>query len=60
MQYDPIKNVIGDVAKKATVLRKFFYWLLGVMFLRTWYVKRALKELLANKNGAFDLFDAGS
>lgn len=60
MQYDPIKNVIGDVAKKTPVLRKFFYWLLGVMFLRTWYVKRALRELLSSKREPFALFDAGS
>ncbi len=60
MQYDPIKNVIGDVAKKAPILRKFFYWILGVMFLRTWYVKRALRELLSNTKESFNLFDAGS
>ncbi len=60
MQYDPIKNVLGDVAKKAPVLRKLFYWLLGVMFLRTWYVKRAVRELLAKKKEIFNLFDAGS
>jgi SAM-dependent methyltransferase len=60
MQYDPIKNIIGDVAKKAPLLRKFFYWLLGVMFLRTWYVKRALRELLTGTKDAFALFDAGS
>ena len=60
MQYDPIKNVIGDVAKKAPILRKFFYWLLGVLFLRTWYVKRALREFLSEKKGVLNLFDAGS
>ncbi len=60
MQYDPIKNVIGDVAKKAPVLRKFFYWILGVLFLRTWYVKRALRELLDGADRQFALFDAGS
>jgi SAM-dependent methyltransferase len=60
MQYDPIKNIIGGAAKKAPILRKFFYWLLGLMFLRTWYVKRALRELLADKKGPFNLFDAGS
>ncbi len=60
MQYDPIKNVIGDAAKKAPMLRRFFYWILGVMFLRTWYVKRALRELLSSKKAAFNLFDAGS
>lgn len=60
MQYDPIKNVIGDVAKKAPILRKFFYWLLGVIFLRTWYVKRALRQLLSDKKEVLSLFDAGS
>lgn len=60
MQYDPIKNIIGNVAKKAPVLRKFFYRLLGMMFLRTWYVKRALREFLGSKKEAFSLFDAGS
>ncbi len=60
MQYDPVKNIIGDVAKKAPILRKFFYWLLGVMFLRTWYVKRALREFLGTKKETFNLFDAGS
>lgn len=60
MQYDPIKNVLGDVAKKAPVLRKNFYRLLGVMFLRTWYVKRALREFLGSKKEAFHVFDAGS
>lgn len=60
MHYDPIKNVIGDVAKKTPALRKIFYWILGVMFLRTWYVKRALRELLSGKKEPFALFDAGS
>lgn len=60
MQYDPIKNVLGDIAKKTTLFRKFFYWLLGVMFLRTWYVKRALRELLSAKKEPFEVFDAGS
>jgi len=60
MQYDPIKNVLGDVAKKAPILRKLFYWILGVMFLRTWYVKRAIKQLLSGKKSSFELFDAGS
>ncbi len=60
MQYDPIKDVIGNVSKKAPALRKFFYWLLGVMFLRTWYVKRALREFLSIEKEKINLFDAGS
>lgn len=60
MQYDPIKNIIGDVAKKTPILRRFFYWILGIMFLRTWYVKRALQQLLSERKESLNLFDAGS
>jgi SAM-dependent methyltransferase len=60
MQYDPIKNVLGNAAKKAPIFRKVFYWLLGVMFLRTWYVKRALREFLRDKKEILNVFDAGS
>jgi 2-polyprenyl-3-methyl-5-hydroxy-6-metoxy-1,4-benzoquinol methylase len=60
MHYDPIKDVIGGVSKKSPLLRSFFYFVLGMMFLRTWYVKRALRKLLSQKKGSFNLFDAGS
>ena len=60
MHYDPVKDVIGNVAKKAPVLRKIFYFILGMMFLRTWYVKRALRRLLSARTESFELFDAGS
>ena len=50
MHYDPIKNVIGNVARTSPLLRRMFYAILGVMFLREWYVKRALRELLGRKN----------
>ena len=60
MHYDPIKNIIGNVARTSPVVRRFFYAILGIMFLREWYVKRALRELLAGKKERFTLFDAGS
>ncbi len=60
MQYDPIKNVIGNVARTNPLVRRFFYTILGVMFLREWYVKRALRELLGRKKDPFTMFDAGS
>ena len=43
MRYDPIKKVFGDIIRKNTHLRILFYKLLGVMFLREWYVKRELR-----------------
>jgi cyclopropane fatty-acyl-phospholipid synthase-like methyltransferase len=60
MHYDPIKKVFGDVARKSTLFRRVFYMLLDIMFLRAWYVKRALRTLLDGRNQAFTLFDAGS
>jgi SAM-dependent methyltransferase len=60
MQYDPIKNVIGNVARTSPFVRRFFYAILGIMFLREWYVKRALRELLGRKKEPFTMFDAGS
>ena len=60
MHYDPIKNVIGDVARKSPLVRRFFYLVLAVMFLREWYVKRALRKLLGVRKEPFMMFDAGS
>ncbi|MDE3056984.1 MAG: class I SAM-dependent methyltransferase [Bacteroidota bacterium] len=60
MHYDPIKNIIGNVARKNTVVRKFFYAVLGIIFLREWHVKRALRKILGKKHEPFSMFDAGS
>ena len=60
MHYDPIKNVIGNVARTSPLVRRFFYAVLGIMFLREWYVKRALRVLLGGKRDPFTMFDAGS
>lgn len=60
MQYDPIKDSIGSVVRTAPVLRRLFYFTLGMMFLRTWFVKRELRMMLKDRKGPFTLFDAGS
>ena len=59
MKYDPIKNVIGDVVRESVFLRRLFYWLLGVMFLREWHVKRELRALLGVDKIPRRIFDAG-
>ncbi len=58
MQYDPIKDKLGRIVKKSPFLRKIFYKILGLMFLREWYVKRKIKELY-KKNPPSEIFDAG-
>ena len=60
MRYDPIKKVFGDIIRKNTHLRILFYKLLGVMFLREWYVKRELRGQLGSRNTPFTIYDAGS
>lgn len=61
MRYDPIKQTIGDVVRKSVPLRKLFYFLLGLLFLREWYVKAELRKILSKSNGkAFSVYDAGS
>lgn len=58
MQYDPIKDRLGKIVKKSPLLRKLFYIILDLMFLREWYVKRKIKELYG-KNPPSGILDAG-
>jgi SAM-dependent methyltransferase len=59
VRYDPIKDVLGAIVRGRPILRRLFYTGLGMMFLREWHVKRALRRLLAGEN-VRDVFDAGS
>lgn len=61
MQYDPIKRSIGNVVQKSVWLRKLFYFLLGLLFLREWYVKNELRKALSRASGGvLAVYDAGS
>jgi SAM-dependent methyltransferase len=59
MHYDPIKNSIGKLVKRNTFLRKVFYKVLGIIFLREWYVKKRIREIRQNTKQE-DILDAGS
>ena len=61
MYYDPIKDVFAAVIRKYPVLRSLFYKMLDVMFLRSWFVRRELRNLrriLGNKE--ISIYDAGT
>ena len=58
MKYDPIKKVFGNLVSRNIFLRKIFYNLLDLMFLRTWHVKKAVKKLF-NSSDKIKIFDAG-
>jgi len=59
MHYDPIKKIIGDVARRNPWSRILFYNILGLIFLREWYVKRELRRQFSGRNKPFTVYDAG-
>jgi len=59
MQYDPIKRPLGKVFNSTPWLRVFFYWLLDLLLLRSWHIRREMRRELMNRNG-LSVLDAGS
>lgn len=59
MQYDPIKNTFMNLIKRFPWLRKVFFLLLDLLFLRQWYVKKNIRKF-TNVNSEFRFYDAGS
>jgi len=59
LKYDPIKNILGNAVRERPILRKSLYGFLGLMFLREWHVKRALRAVF-NRDSVKAMFDAGS
>ena len=61
MYYDPIKNIFASTIKRFPFLTIFFYKILDVMFLRSWYVRRELKNLRATLGDKeISVYDAGT
>ncbi len=60
MQYEPIKKLPGRLISGPAFMRKIFYWLLDLLLLRTWHVKKALKKISRELKGHANILDAGS
>lgn len=60
MHYDPIKKSLGHVFNTTPLLRKLFYFLLDVLLLRSWHIRKEIKKWAkqAPKNAA--ILDAGA
>ncbi|MEO8446969.1 MAG: class I SAM-dependent methyltransferase [bacterium] len=58
MKYDPIKKVFGNAISDNNFLRKIFYALLDLMFLRSWHVRKKIKQLYP-AGIKMDIMDAG-
>ena len=59
MQYDPIKEPLGRLFNLNPFLRRVFYSLLDILLLRSWHVRKALKETGALMSPYSEVLDAG-
>jgi len=60
MQYDPIKHSLGKVFNTRPFLRKVFYRLLDLLLLRSWHIRRELRQLNRTGFNPDQIADAGS
>ena len=59
MRYDPIKDRLEGLADRHPLLRRLFYGLLNMLFLRAWYVRRLVRQLLP-RDRPVRVLDAGT
>jgi len=62
IDYDPVKNSFAGIIKGSNKLRRLFYFLLDMFFLRSWHMRRILLEKGGelDRQGTWSLLDAGS
>ena len=60
MQYEPIKRSLGRFFDRSGFLRKTLYFLLDLLLLRTWHVRKALRKIAGEYPGKAEILDAGS
>jgi SAM-dependent methyltransferase len=60
--YDPVKDRFAALIRHSRLLRTLFYKLLDVFFLRSWYVRKILRNYASDldQQGSWQLLDAGS
>ncbi len=60
MQYDPIKDRFGALVAGRPWAMRLFFSILQVVFLRAWYVRRALRSAAVRSGGRLRMLDAGT
>lgn len=60
MQYDPIKRKLGVVLNRTPAFRKLFYRMLDLLLLRSWHIRKVLRQIEKEKKGPLSVLDAGS
>ena len=61
MLYEPVKDRLIRLAKRSQLLRRFYYVMLNAVFLRSWYIRRTIREILSQHGGEpVRVLDAGT
>ena len=60
MQYEPIKRSLGRFFAGSLFMRKTLYFLLDLLLLRTWHVKKTLRKISGQLPDEASILDAGS
>ena len=60
MQYDNVKQLLGNVFNRNPFLRKCFYAMLDLLLLRAWHIKKELRRLTKTMPADAAVFDAGA
>ncbi|MGD0583719.1 MAG: class I SAM-dependent methyltransferase [Bacteroidales bacterium] len=60
MRYEPIKRSLGRLFRKSIILKKLLYFLLDLLLLRSWHVRKALKRVGPSLPHDASVLDAGS
>lgn len=60
--YDPVKDRFARFVRRSKRLKKGFYFLLNLVFLRSWHLRKLLREkgVDLDKKGEWRVLDAGS
>ena len=61
IEYDPVKDKFSAIIKNSRVLRRIFYFLLDLFFLRSWHLRQLISKQVQNwiAEGEWNLLDAG-
>ena len=60
MQYDNVKQSLGNVFNRNPFLRKCFYRMLDLLLLRAWHIKKDLRRIKSTIPAAASVLDAGA
>ena len=60
MQYEPIKRSLGKFFRKSVILKRILYFLLDLLLLRSWHVRKTLRKIGPSLPHDANVLDAGS